>query len=103
MNEPRIDLRHILYGMPLLEFLVDRCQAAAVAATPPLSQHDTQQMLEDPYCPTNPVYRVARALHARWLTLPQPLLQGRTVRDEMLAERSHIVAISTIDRTNGSG
>ncbi len=101
LRQPRIDLRQILYGDPLLEFLVDE-SLAVVTPDPTCLPFDCIEEALHGACPLdNAAYRAAREIHARWLTSPQPTLQGHSVRDQMLSQRVHIATISSIGPISG--
>ncbi len=74
----------------MLEFLVGATMAEAQASQLPLSRDDLAEVRSGRYRQNNPAYRLAREIHARWLIMPQPRLQGRSLRDDMLAHRVHI-------------
>lgn len=71
-REPRVDIREILYGRSMLEFIVDHCSTE-------------KRILED-------AKREAeiRQLHAEWLMTPREDLLGKTPRDWLLGDLSRL-------------
>ncbi|MEO8436487.1 MAG: hypothetical protein ABI596_16435 [Pyrinomonadaceae bacterium] len=92
--KPPLDVREILYGTPLLEFIINECknititEAAAdegkrtsVAGEP---APETRDLGEDR------LYREVCAIHARWLMTAREDLLGDSPRDVMLAKQDFI-------------
>lgn len=77
-DAPPLDVRQVLYGPAMIEFIVNECYAAKVAQT---SICDS----DDP----NPDDTVA-AIHAAWLMSPCARLRGQTPREVMLAKLEFI-------------
>ncbi|MFZ0426594.1 MAG: hypothetical protein WAO20_00640 [Acidobacteriota bacterium] len=77
---PRVDVRDVVYGKPLLQFIVERCfeafQDQGAAAEP--DEADPQYQRE---------YDILRDIHAQWLMTPRDELRGRTPRQAMTARR----------------
>lgn len=72
---PPIDTRAILFGRPLLEFLVN-----AVLETPldPVAENDEARA------------KHIRQIHARWLMTPRDDLRGQSPREVLFERREHI-------------
>lgn len=88
LAHPPIDIRAVIYGRALSEFIVTESFAAyhrlpqlSVAAD---SDCANQNLVEPPFAKT------IAAIHARWLTEPREDLGGLSPREAMLAKREFI-------------
>lgn len=80
---PPLDVRAVVYGEPLLRFIVERCfevfKDQGTAAEPnedaPRFQHEEELL---------------REIHVQWLMTPRDELCGRTPRQAMMAERRFV-------------
>lgn len=83
LAKPPLDVRAVLYGEPLLEFIARECYSIfrARPALPKEGYHDPRYQEE---------YDQVRDLHARWLMTPREELRGQTPRQIMLAAHEHL-------------
>jgi hypothetical protein len=73
-----LDARPILYGRPMLEFVVDKVlQTSTDEASPPGDEAD-------------PLSAVVTEIHAAWLTTVREDLRGQSPRDVMLAKQDFL-------------
>ena len=96
---PPFDTRQVLYGSPLIEFIVSGCSAAITtpgefAGSECHSEPYDHSESEDDEQHERPARNdaVLRALHTRWLITTRDDLGGRTPREVVLAKRSFIDA-----------
>jgi hypothetical protein len=91
---PPLDVRNVLYGDPLLEFMAREClrslasDAGSEAGAPPLCAKEAA--IGAPLSMDNAEYALVREIHARWLTVPRGSLRGQSPRDVLLARKEHI-------------
>ena len=81
------DVREILYGAPLLDFIFNECQQ--IEFPEPVADgngavSDASDSTEDP------LYREVSAIHSRWLMTPREDLRGHSPRDVLLAKQDFI-------------
>ena len=74
---PPLDARPVLYGRPLLEFIVERVTALSIPQPASEEEHDLIDTL-------------AREMHRLWLTAPRADLRGQAPRDLLLARREFV-------------
>jgi len=74
---PPLDGRPVLYGRPLLEFIVERVMAPS---SPESTSHEQNDLIDT----------LAREIHARWLMEPRADLRGQAPRDLLLARREFV-------------
>jgi hypothetical protein len=72
---PPLDTRPVLYGRPLLEFIIEKVGALTL---PQIDNQEEAQKLID---------RQAREIHSRWLLTSRADLRGQSPRDVLLARR----------------
>src|SRR5205807_1328391 len=75
---PPLDARPLLYGNPLLEFIVVECLHAQSRA--PREREFTDEEIAS----------LISDIHAKWLITPREELNGQSPRDVLLAKREHI-------------
>jgi hypothetical protein len=75
-----IDVRKILYGAPLLDFIVNEC--GKIEVSEPAANGD--------YTVEDALLGELSGVHARWLTTPREDLGGSSPRDVMLAKQDFI-------------
>jgi hypothetical protein len=75
---PPLDARPVLYGRPLLEFIVEKVQAT------PFKPSDDQEASHDL------IDRDARQIHALWLMTARADLRGQAPRDILLGQREFL-------------
>jgi hypothetical protein len=95
VKQPRIDIRQVLYGMPLIEFIVNECLAekerlgcpvpVVTSQTEDYSKLDNEKRNESEGDDT-PIQKV----HAHWLMTPRSDLGGRCPRDVILEKLNFI-------------
>lgn len=99
--QPPLNTREVLYGRPLLEFIVAACferfGQAAVESAPAAAEENGADEDEDRY--GHPSYDAIREIHARWLMAPRDDLGGRTPRDILFAKQNFL-AHDMQDRQN---
>jgi hypothetical protein len=80
---PPLDVRAVVYGEPLLRFIVERCfevfKDQGTAAEP--NEDDPRFQREED---------MLRGIHVQWLMTPRDDLCGRTPRQAMMAERRFV-------------
>jgi len=74
---PPLDARPVLYGSPLLEFIVEQVLAFSIPWSLSQEDHDLIDIL-------------ARKIHGLWLTSPRADLHGQAPRNLLLARREFI-------------
>lgn len=82
---PAIDARPILFGRPLLQFIVNAC----------LSLPDVSRRIADAHAATNKdttdaLAEMISGIHARWLLTPREDLQGQSPREVLLEHQDQI-------------
>jgi hypothetical protein len=83
---PAIDARPVLFGRPLLQFIVNAC----------LSLPDNSPRVADAQASAGDdeserfLAEQISGIHARWLLTPREDLRGKSPRDVMLAQQDHI-------------
>lgn len=87
LARPTLDVRAVLYGPPLLEFIVDECGKLAVSEIVAAGA-DTASAASD--STEAALLRVLSAIHARWLMTPRKDLGGASPRDVMLSRQDFI-------------
>ena len=87
LRKTPLDARKILYGAPLLDFIVSECgkieiSVAATAGddTGPAESGESE----------DPLWREISSIHSRWLTTPREDLDGSSPRDLMLSKQDFI-------------
>jgi hypothetical protein len=75
---PPLDARPVLYGRPLLEFIIEEVAVLSFL------QSDKQEELPEL------IDRRAREIHARWLTTPRADLRAQAPRDVLLARHEFV-------------
>jgi hypothetical protein len=75
---PPLDARPVLYGRPLLEFIIEQVTAL------PLPESANQELRDDL------IDTLAREIHGRWLTASRTDLQGQAPRDVLLARHEFV-------------
>jgi hypothetical protein len=78
---PPLDTRAILYGRPLLEFIVNSMRDASAA------NDDSHDLSTDP---NKAMHEMISAIHARWLLTPREDLRSMSPREVMLAKQALI-------------
>ena len=75
---PPLDARPLLYGNPLLDFIVVECLHAQsrVSREQEFTDEEIASLISD--------------IHAKWLITPREELNGQSPRDVLLAKREHI-------------
>ncbi len=86
----RVDLRSVLFGEPMIEFLGEQARQAFVRERPRLDADWQQQRAGGWFRRGNDVYRLARGIHRDWLMTERPDLGGRRIRDAMVVGNEHI-------------
>jgi hypothetical protein len=86
----QVDVRGVLFGPPMIEFLAEQCQRAFAEEQPRLSQDWCEQRKNGWFRQDDNVYRITRRIHGAWLMSVRADLGGRRVRDVMLADHKHI-------------
>src|SRR5688572_8608054 len=82
-----LDAREILYGRPLLEFIVNECEKLEVTGSPATAGDSIAQAASpDDDGPWSQLSEI----HERWLMTPREDLRGDSPRDVMLAKREFI-------------
>jgi hypothetical protein len=81
---PPLDMRAVLYGKPLLEFIGRECLQAFGANTAREEETDAGSSVEERE------YALIRDIHARWLTTPRDDLRGQSPRNVLLAKQDQI-------------
>jgi len=76
---PRLDARAVIYGRPLLEFIVTEVRKLFLQVSD-LGRKKTPELLSDE----------VTAIHAKWLTMPRDDLQNQSPRDHLVAQREFI-------------
>jgi hypothetical protein len=114
-GNPPLDVRAVLYGKPLLEFIAAECLTAFGAApkeivSPPdpadfrgppsgewaeqcldrISKDEVKRARIRELWPSDEDYEKLREIHARWLMTPREDLRGATVREVLFARQSFI-------------
>ena len=79
LAKPPRDVREILYGPPLLDFVFHECRTIEVLEAPTDGDH-----IEDP------LSEELSSIHSRWLTTPREDLDGQSPRDVMLSKQHFI-------------
>lgn len=81
-RKPPVDARAVLYGRPLLDFIVNSVtnEVRALLKSQALGDETTQNESNNPLVP----------LHSKWLMTPREDLQGRAPRDVMLEKQNLI-------------
>jgi len=74
---PPCDIRRVLYGRPLNEFIVSECLAERLKDHSPVDDLGPDEV-------------VAQSLHIRWLMTPRAELGDRTPREVILAKQNYI-------------
>jgi hypothetical protein len=74
---PPLDARLVLYGRPLLDFIIEEAAALSIL------QSDNQELQEL-------IDGRDREIHARWLMTPRADLRGQAPRDVLLARREFV-------------
>ena len=82
---PAIDARPVLFGRPLLQFIVNAC----------LSLPDVSRRIADAHATTNKdttdaLAEMISGIHARWLLTPREDLQGQSPREVLLDHQDQI-------------
>lgn len=80
LAQPPLDVRAVLYGRPLLEFLLSECEKIEVSEVTGKSDDSDDDTLSPEIA----------AIHSRWLTTPRDDLRGQLPRDLMLAKQDFI-------------
>jgi hypothetical protein len=78
--QPPLEAREVLYGAPLLHFIIEELRRVELAAP----TNDSDDANEDH------VSQTLAGIHARWLMTPREDLRGQSPRDVMLARREFI-------------
>ena len=97
MAEPLLDIRQVLYGRPMIEFIVSGCLAeserlagSAKHESPPEPDGNSELDADEDSDGSERNDTVLRSLHARWLITPLADLGDRTPREVILAKQSFI-------------
>lgn len=86
---PAIDVRGILFGRPLLEFIVNAClslpaQTRYLLTSPAESENNVDDAAQEA------MTKEVSIIHARWLLTPREDLRGQAPRDALLAHQDFI-------------
>jgi hypothetical protein len=86
---PAIDARGILFGRPLLEFIVNAClsvhaQTNYLITSPAESENNVDDAAQEA------MTKEVSTIHARWLLTPREDLRGQAPRDALLAHQDFI-------------
>jgi hypothetical protein len=86
---PAIDVRPILFGRPLLEFIAYACLSLPAQTLQPItSPADSDADVDD--AENGAVAKEVSTIHARWLLTPREDLRGQAPRDVLLAHQDFI-------------
>jgi hypothetical protein len=85
--KPAADVRPILFGRPLLEFLVNACRSVPVAAN---DAGNTKSAPAEDEAWDEALAKQISTIHARWLLTPRGDLGGQSPREVMLAHQDFI-------------
>ncbi|MEA2446230.1 MAG: hypothetical protein QOJ12_3526 [Thermoleophilales bacterium] len=85
---PAIDVRPILFGRPLLEFIVNACLSLPAQTFYPITAPGESENIGDE-AQEAPAKEVS-TIHARWLLTPREDLRGQAPRDVLLANQDFI-------------
>jgi hypothetical protein len=93
LARPPLDVRRVLYGTPLLDFIVDECGKIEVSVAPDdgngtVSAADLTADASDAI--EKVLSREISRIHADWLMTPREDLRGQSPRDVMLAKQDFI-------------
>ena len=92
LSTPPLDARAILYGRPLLEFIVHESEVAQTlvcdSIATPIGDVDNQQ--SDTPDQDDTLRQQISLLHARWLMTPRNDLRGQSPREVLLARQDFI-------------
>jgi hypothetical protein len=85
----KLDARPILFGRPLLQFIVTACLSVPENTSRAFSQPaelgaDEDEALQEAFA------EQIRSIHARWLLTPREDLRGQSPRDVLLVHQDHI-------------
>jgi len=101
LRKTPLDSRKILYGAPLLDFIVSECRKIEISAAgtdgddpnPTASSEipgDFDETPGDSGESDAALWREISSIHSRWLTTPREDLDGRSPRDVMLSKQDFI-------------
>lgn len=86
---PAIDVRGILFGRPLLEFIVNACLSLPAQTFHPItSPAESDTNVDD--ATQEALAKEVSTIHARWLITPREDLRGQAPRDALLAHQDFI-------------
>lgn len=88
ITNPSFDARPILFGRPLLQFIVNACRSISEQPLVVSSQQVALTATDDDGA--DPLAKQISAIHARWLLTPRENLYGKSPRDVLLAHQDQI-------------